>query len=467
MESGRTSRSWVGQRQSISQAFSGAVPPAALSRDPSVASVVRRHQVGRLIHSASTAVRVGSNRVPLLDLAMDPGLLRALPDRRPWKYLAVCLAILLLHGSALVLAAVTMPLPSYRGDNVDYFVSVGWILFACGLVLFIFTNVSLIVLKHPFFELVLLSYFVSLLLLIAATVLHTSRLDASVTSLLGNPNGEARILSAQLSWLGNLVLYGYTLWVVRGSARATLKMPPREELEKYSLLLSIREMAMKKANMLEELAAQDRVRDERENHRREKQRQDDQAQAVWLAHKAQVSSPSAYISSDQSASPPALFSPSSAIGSYAPSANVFHTPTTSPAPPHDADMIQPATRRAMSVGGAVQQQLQLQQAPAHALQLHASGDPSCGLPSFRFITPQRPRTSDLVQLQLQPSEPMDLEADVPPHELQAAKEQSRHIEPEYSNTEPPSQFAINRAESRERPPLTVNRSVMRVSREEH
>lgn len=203
-------------------------------------------------------MRTQQQQNTILELAANPALLTALPIHKPYKHLAASLVIFLLYGSALVLTAVALPLPKYSGDDVDWFISIGWAMFAVGLLLLFCTSVMLLIRKHPYYEMFLLSYFTSLILFLSASVLHTSRLDTSVDTLFTNPDGHSDVLSAQLSWLGNILFYIYLLIVVRGAAQVTLKMPPAEELEKYTLLLSIRDGVLKRQQLLDEVTYLDR-----------------------------------------------------------------------------------------------------------------------------------------------------------------------------------------------------------------
>jgi hypothetical protein len=227
----------------------------------------------------------GYDLVPLLDLAQDRSLLYPLPHRSPWKWLAASGVVFGLFTAAIVLSVIALPLPKFSGPQADWFVSIGWILYVIGLLLFLAAAVVLLIRRHPFYRFFLWTYFLALLLMISATVLHTARLPSSALTL---PT-SSDTLSVQLMWLGCIGLYGFVGWLVKRAAKVTLKMPKAgesDEMEKFRMLLEIRSMQSKKSALLEELRREEWLLDQQRAGMEEQARKDETARQLWIATKA-------------------------------------------------------------------------------------------------------------------------------------------------------------------------------------
>jgi hypothetical protein len=171
-----------------------------------------------------------------MDLCMDPELPQRLINPSPLYYILSCLGILLIYAAADIYYGMTLSIP---GLHDDLFILVGWLLHFAGAAALLIAILILIIARIPFSTGNLLTTFFSLLLFVAASVLHTSRLIASDAI---KPFATSVHTSLQISWTGNLFLYSYFSYLLYHSPHALTTLATNKDTNNHNLLLQLREI---------------------------------------------------------------------------------------------------------------------------------------------------------------------------------------------------------------------------------
>jgi len=194
----------------------------------------------RFEHPAAQAHRA------VVSWALDPAFpleelcaAAAAPFVRPWRWLLCALPILALYIAADVFSALSLPVPSFGGEDFDAFVTGGWVAHYAGMVCFLSALAGLFFKRHPYHPRFLLLFSGALLLFLVSSVLHTSRLSAS-DSIWSPSEWSSSIVAVQLSWLANALLYVLFGVLAYRAPASALKDPHPDDKEKLDTLLEIR-----------------------------------------------------------------------------------------------------------------------------------------------------------------------------------------------------------------------------------
>ena len=196
----------------------------------------------------------------LVELALDPSLeLLVAPRTRPWRWLGAALAIVGVYAASDALTALSQSFPAFTGPSKDAFITAAWFVHYAGMVCFLLGSLVTFLRRHPFHWSLLLLYMLALCSFVAASVLHTTRLDVSAATMLTNPDGSQRVLAVQLSWLANLAFFAlFAVLAYRApDTQISYARPGGPDAEKVKTLFVIKEAETARSQLAALLAQQD------------------------------------------------------------------------------------------------------------------------------------------------------------------------------------------------------------------
>jgi hypothetical protein len=228
-------------------------------------------------HTAQTTQKV-------VQLAMDPSLPDGMTKSdRPWVALGVVVAIIGLQIASAVLSAPgsggSSDAQTSLADNSEGFTTAGWASHYAGLICLVSAVLVVLIRRRPLHTevSVLLLSFLALVLLVAAAVLHTSRLNVSAASLLSSSEEDSNtgtpakhVRAAQLGWLANILLYLCLSVLVYRSPRPTFLFPSSREHDKLDALATVREAETMRRKVVQAITErEDEVAQEEQAKQRE------------------------------------------------------------------------------------------------------------------------------------------------------------------------------------------------------